>query len=90
MALIWIAWKFVTFFWQMTQLHFVITSASILLIFVASSCWFMTASGLRINLIKSSIVSMAEVDNAHVLAGILGCVLDSLHSSYLEVPFGAC
>ena len=42
--------------------------------------WFEAVSGMSVNLSKSSILPVGEVDNAHVLAGILGCGLDPLLS----------
>ena len=34
--------------------------------------WFQVISGLRINLTKSSILPMGELDNIQILAGVLG------------------
>jgi len=51
--------------------------------------WFEAVSGLRVNLNKSSILPVGEVDTAHVHTDILGCGLDSFPSSYLGLPLGA-
>ena len=51
--------------------------------------WFEAALGLRINLAKSEIISVGEVDEVDVLAMELGCKVGSLPSSYLGLPLGA-
>ena len=51
--------------------------------------WFEAVSGLRVNLSKSSISSVGQVDNIRLLAGILSCSIDSFPSSYLGLPLGA-
>lgn len=51
--------------------------------------WFEAVSGLRVNLYKTSILPIGEVDNTHLLAGILGCGVESLPTSYLGLPLGA-
>jgi hypothetical protein len=47
------------------------------------------ASGLRINLGKSEIVPIGEVEDVDFLAHILGCRLGSLPLTYFGVPLGA-
>ena len=51
--------------------------------------WFQAVSGLRINLAKSSILPVGCVDNTQVLAGMLGCKIDSFPITYLGLPLGA-
>ena len=51
--------------------------------------WFEAVSGLRVNLFKSSILPVGQVDNLQPLVGVLGCSIDSLPSSYLGLPLGA-
>ena len=51
--------------------------------------WFEVASGLRINLAKSEIILVGEVEEVDVLAVELGCRVGSLPSSYLGLPLGA-
>ena len=51
--------------------------------------WFEAVSGLRVNLSKSSILPVGQVDNIQLLAGILGCSIGSFPSSYLGLPLGA-
>ena len=51
--------------------------------------WFEAASGLRINLAKSEIIPVGEVEEVDVLAVELGCRVGSLPSSYLGLPLGA-
>ena len=51
--------------------------------------WFKAVSSLRVNLSKSSILPVGQVDNLQLLAGVLGCSIDSLPSSYLGLPLGA-
>ena len=51
--------------------------------------WFQAVSRLRINLAKSSILSVACVDNIQVLAVMLGCKIDSFPITYLGLPLGA-
>ena len=50
--------------------------------------WFEAISGLRINLEKSSIISIGNVTNIEDLADELGCRIGKLPSTYLEVPLG--
>ena len=51
--------------------------------------WFEAVSGLRVNLPKSSILPVGQVDNIQLLAAILGCSIGSFPSSYLDLPLGA-
>lgn len=44
---------------------------------------------MRVNLSKSSILPIGEVDNAHLLVGILDCGGDSFSSLYLGLPLDA-
>jgi len=46
-------------------------------------------SGLRVNLSKSSISPVGQVDNILLLVGVLGCSIDSFPSSYLGLTLGA-
>ena len=39
--------------------------------------WFEAVSGLRVNLAKSSLLPVGEVDNIQLLAGVLGGNIDS-------------
>jgi len=51
--------------------------------------WFQAISGLRINLTKSSILPVGELDNIQILAGVLGCKINSFPITYLGLPLGA-
>ena len=51
--------------------------------------WFEAASGLRINLAKSEIISVGEVEEIQELAVELGCRVGSLPFQYLGLPLGA-
>jgi hypothetical protein len=50
---------------------------------------FEAVSGLRINLGKSKLVPIGEVDDVESLAHILGCRIGSLPMTYLGLPLGA-
>jgi len=50
---------------------------------------FEAASGLRINLGKSGIVPIGEVEDVEGLANLLGCRVASLPMTYLGLPLGA-
>jgi hypothetical protein len=50
---------------------------------------FEAASGLRINLGKSEIVPIGEVEDVGRLANLLGCRVGSLPMTYLGLPLGA-
>ena len=50
--------------------------------------WFETASGLRINLAKSEIIPIGEVEEVDELAVELGCRVGQLPAVYLGLPLG--
>jgi hypothetical protein len=50
---------------------------------------FEAVSGLRVNLGKSVIVAIGEVENIGALANILGCSVAGLPMKYLGLPLGA-
>jgi hypothetical protein len=50
---------------------------------------FEAASGLRINLGKSEIVPIGEIEDVEGLANLLGCRVASLPMTYLGLPLGA-
>ena len=51
--------------------------------------WFEAISGLKVNLDKSELIPMGNVENVEELASELGCKVGSLPSNYLGMPFGA-
>ncbi|RVW91011.1 hypothetical protein CK203_044203 [Vitis vinifera] len=51
--------------------------------------WFEAASGLRINLTKSEVISVGEVEDIDELEVELGCRVGSLRTVYLGLPLGA-
>ena len=51
------------------------------------SC-FQTFTGLKVNVGKSEIVPIGEVNNLDALANILHCRVDSLPMKYLGMPLG--
>ena len=51
--------------------------------------WFEVASGLGINLAKSEVIPVGEVEDIEVLAMELGCKVGALPSVYLGLPLGA-
>ena len=51
--------------------------------------WFEATSGLRINLAKSEIIPVGEVEEIQELAVELGYRVGSLPSQYLGLPLGA-
>ena len=51
--------------------------------------WFEALSGLRINLVKSVIIPVGNVEFGDQLAAALGCHLGSLPSDYLGLPLGS-
>ncbi|RVX03335.1 LINE-1 reverse transcriptase-like [Vitis vinifera] len=51
--------------------------------------WFEAASGLRINLAKSEVIPVGEVEDIEMLAVELGCKVGTLLSVYLGLPLGA-
>jgi hypothetical protein len=50
---------------------------------------FKVISGLKINLVKSELVLVENVDNVVGLAGTMGCRGSSLTLKYLGLPLGA-
>ncbi|RVW16952.1 LINE-1 reverse transcriptase-like [Vitis vinifera] len=52
-------------------------------------CWFEAASGLRINLAKSEIIPVGEVEEILEMTVELGCKVGQLPSTYLGLPLGA-
>jgi hypothetical protein len=50
---------------------------------------FEAASGLKVNLAKSNLIPVGNVDQLGRLAGILGCGVASLPVKYLGLPLGA-
>ena len=50
--------------------------------------WFEAISGLKINLEKSSILSVGKVENLEDLAVELGCRKGKLPTTYLGFPLG--
>jgi hypothetical protein len=49
---------------------------------------FEAVSGLRVNIGKSEIVAIGEVEDIGALATILGCSVAALHIKYLGLPLG--
>ena len=52
-------------------------------------CWFEAVLGLRINLAKSEIIPVGEVEEILEMAMELGCKVGQLPSAYLGLPLGA-
>ncbi|RVX11694.1 putative ribonuclease H protein [Vitis vinifera] len=52
-------------------------------------CWFEAVSGLRINLAKSEIIPVGEVEEILEMTVELGCKVGQLPSTYLGLPLGA-
>ena len=50
---------------------------------------FQAVTGLKVNVAKSEMVPIGEVNNVHVLAKILGCRVGALPMTYLGMPLGA-
>ena len=50
---------------------------------------FQAVTGLKVNVHKSEMVPIGEVDDVHALAEILGCSVGTLPMSYLGMPLGA-
>ncbi|RVW70583.1 putative ribonuclease H protein [Vitis vinifera] len=50
--------------------------------------WFEAASGLRINLAKSELIPVGEVEEIEEMAVELGCRVGSLPNAYLGLPLG--
>ena len=51
--------------------------------------WFEAFLGLRVNLDKSKLIPMGKVENIDGLATVFDSKIDSLPSSYLDLPLGA-
>ena len=51
--------------------------------------WFEAASGLRINLAKSELILVGEIDNIEEMAVELVCRIGSFPVKYLGLPLGA-
>ena len=51
--------------------------------------WFEAMSGLKINLVKSEIITIGPVTNVVELASELGCKIGPLPTSYSGLPLGA-
>ncbi|RVW55331.1 Transposon TX1 uncharacterized 149 kDa protein [Vitis vinifera] len=51
--------------------------------------WFEAASGLRINLAKSALIPVGQVEELEEMAAELGCRLGALPTVYLGLPLGA-
>ena len=51
--------------------------------------WFEVILGLKVNLDKSELIPVCNVDNVEELASELGCTVGSLPSLYLGMPLGA-
>ena len=51
--------------------------------------WFEVSSGLRINLAKSVLIPVGEVEEIEEMAVELGCKVGSLPTVYLGLPLGA-
>ncbi|RVW50774.1 LINE-1 reverse transcriptase-like [Vitis vinifera] len=54
-----------------------------------SGCRLRAASGLRINLTKSELIPVGEIDNIEEMAVELGCRIGSFPVKYLGLPLGA-
>ena len=50
---------------------------------------FQAVTGLKVNVAKSEIVPIREVNNMQVLAELLGCWIGALPMTYLGMPLGA-
>ena len=50
---------------------------------------FQAVIGLKVNVLKSELVPIGEVNNVHALAEILDCQIGSLPMTYLGMPLGA-
>ena len=51
--------------------------------------WFEAASGLKINLDKSEVISVGEVEEMNEMAVEIGCRVGQLPTVYLGLPLGA-
>ena len=50
---------------------------------------FQAVTSLKVNVHKSEMIPIGEVDDVHALAEILGCKVGELPMSYLDMPLGA-
>jgi hypothetical protein len=50
---------------------------------------FEASSGLKVNLAKSELIPVGNIDLVGRLAGILGCGVSTLLVKYLSLPLGA-
>ena len=50
---------------------------------------FQAVTVLKVNVLKSEMVPIGEVNNVHALAEILGCRIGTLPMTYLGMPLGA-
>ena len=50
---------------------------------------FQAVTGLKVDVHKSEMIPIGEVDDVHALAEILGCRVEELPMSYLGMPLGA-
>ena len=50
---------------------------------------FQAMTGLKVNVQKSEMIPIGEVDDVHALIEILGCRVGTLPMSYLGMPLGA-
>ena len=46
-------------------------------------------TSLKVNVAKSEMIPIGEVNNVHALAEILGCRVGTLPMTYLGMPLGA-
>jgi hypothetical protein len=51
---------------------------------------FKVIFGLKVNMAKSALVVVGDVDNVGELASVLGCGMASLPLNYPGLPLGAC
>ena len=51
--------------------------------------FFQAVTGLNVNVAKSEMVPIGEVNNVHALAETLGCRVGALPMTYLGMPLGA-
>ena len=51
--------------------------------------FFQAVTGLKVNVLKSEMVPIGEVNNVHALVEILGCKIGTLPMTYLGIPLGA-
>ena len=51
--------------------------------------WFEAISRLKVNLEKSELILVGDVSNLKELAGIFGCKVGALPTTYFGLPLGA-